>query len=264
MHACPRCWEVLDQPDSQAAYPVQQTYAAEPSLTTTLPQQQIQAYRGYDAIAGTAPAATLTREAPPAVLGPSLGFKQRNPKRFRTGRVVTLGIVIGLLLAIGFAALEANSGRIRGTLPEQVLLVREGFPDLKFAIQVPRGWDVLNETVSGKQSVSFREPASENPSGDRSFQVSLHEASFATVRSDVEARAPSSAKDYKRISIVGGLKLDDRKALRHLYTDGDEYREAWWVQRGKGTYRIEFRSPVAKREEAALLNVRIARTFDVL
>jgi hypothetical protein len=182
----------------------------------------------------------------------------------RTFRFIVIALVSGLVAAIGLVALEGVGPRLRGNLPEQVRLVRKEFPELKFAIGLPAGWDVANE-AGAKPGVTVRELSDREGGGVlREFQVIVDGASFDRARQVTEERAPPSAQNYDEIDIIDGLRIDGRRAFRHLYTDDDEYLEVWWIQRDEGTYRLEFRTPVSRREESAALNVRIARTFDLL
>jgi hypothetical protein len=186
-------------------------------------------------------------------------------RKIRFWRLVLVGLVGGLLVAGGLVALEAIGPRLRGDLPGQVKLVREGFPDLDFGIGVPEGWDVRTEDIDGKPGVTVFEPVgSADDERLRRFNVVGVNRSFDRARELVGTRAPASARDYDEIDITDGLRLDGRKAFRHRYADGDEYREEWWIQRGEGTHRVEFASPMSRREESAILFVRIARSFDVL
>jgi hypothetical protein len=251
MHACPRCWEVIEQPASFAEGAVlYDTRAPE------LPQLQ-QVGEPAAAYATT----TLTQEAPVYVQQPY----HRPRTQIRLGRLILIGLVAGIVLTAGLIALEAVGPRLRGSLPDQVTLEREGFPDLEFAIAVPDGWDVRTERIGGRPAVRFLEPGgSGGDSRLREFHVVVEEDSFDRARELADRRAPPSTANYDEIAIVDGLRIDGRRTFRHTYTDDDEYREAWWVERGGGTYRIEFVGSVSRREESAQLNVRIARTFDVL
>ena len=267
MHACPRCWEVIEHPALVG------DGAAEASILRETVETE------YGAT-GTEPVAVVHTPAPvtdpdPMTQVVAVGTRRRNVtripahvdtrRRVRFGRLVLVGFVAGVLVAIGLVALEVFVPEWRGTHPDKVKLVRESFPDKDFAISVPEGWDVRNEDVDGKPGVAVFEPVGAAEDDRlRRFNIVGITRSFDRARELAEDRAPASARDYEEIDITDGLRLDGRRAFRHRYADGEEYREEWWVQRGEGTHRIEFASPMSRREESAILFVRIARTFDVL
>lgn len=255
MHACPRCWEVIEQPASLAEGALiyeehQAEYAELPRVDHHLEQTaQVRAM-------------TLTHEEPTYYAPPIEATPRR---RVRVGRLILLGLLSVVLLTLGLLALEAWGPQLRGDLVEQVRLDRESFPSLDFAIRAPRGWEVREGTVGGRPAVVVREPATDEPAGElREFGVFVEKRSFDRARELADERIPASAEDYDEIGIIDGLTVDGRSAFRHLYTDEDEYIEDWWIERGGGTFRLEFSSPISRREESAQLNVRIARTFDVL
>jgi hypothetical protein len=184
------------------------------------------------------------------------------PTGIRFGRLLLIGLISGLLVALGLVAIEFFGPRLRGTLPDQVPLERQTFETMEFAIGIPRGWEVRNEKLGSRSAVTVLEPAGAGDSaGLREFQIVAEKQSIVGARVNAATRLPPSGVE---IRIVDGISLDGRKAFRHLYIVDDEYREQWWIERGKGTYRLEFSAPASRREEASLLNVRIARTFDVL
>lgn len=268
MHACPRCWEVIEHPwivgDGAAEASILQAPAGTETQYEATGTESVAVAQASppapapDVTAQVQPVGTVrrVRVVPAPVVGGS---------KVRFGRLVIIGLVGGVLVTVGLVALEVFVPEWRGTLPDQVKLVREAFPDQDFAINVPEGWDVRNEDVDGKPAVAVFEPVgAADDDRLRRFNIVGVNRAFDRARALAEDRAPASARDYEEIDITDGLRLDGRRAFRHRYTDGDEYREEWWVQRGDGTHRIEFASPVARREESAILFVRIARTFDVL
>lgn len=267
MHACPRCWEVIEHPALVGDGAAEASILHEPVETE------------YEAT-GTEPVAVVHTPAgvpdpDPTTEVAAVGTRRRQVTRIpvrtdarrkiRFGRLLLVGVVAGLLVAIGLVALEVFVPEWRGTLPDRVKLVREAFPDKDFAISVPEGWDVRNEDFDGKPGVAVFEPVGAAQDDRlRRFNIVGITRSLDQARALAEDRAPASARDYEEIDITDGLRLDGRRAFRHRYADGEEYREEWWVQRGEGTHRIEFVSPMSRREESAILFVRIARTFDVL
>ena len=265
MHACPRCWEVIEHPALVGDGAAEASILQEPVETE------------YEAT-GTEPVAVVHAPAPaPDVTTQVVAVETRRRQattmpanveaggKIRFGRLLLVGLVAGLLLALGLVALEVFVPEWRDTLPDKVKLVRQAFPDKDFAINVPEGWDVRSEDVDGKPGVAVFEPVGTAENDRlRRFNIVGVTRSFDRARALAEARAPASARDYEEINITDGLRLDGRRAFRHRYADGEEYREEWWVQRGDGTHRIEFSSPMSRREESAILFVRIARTFDVL
>ncbi len=267
MHACPRCWEVIEQLSyapieafSEGAV-IEEAAAAAPAPSADQPYEQ---YRQHEQSYATSyvAAPTITQEAPAVVYTPVAVEAPRDRRKLRLGRAIFIGVVAGLLVAGGLIALEAVGPRLRGNEPDQVELVREAFPDLDFAIRAPRSWDVRPQRVSGLPAVTFLEPLREG--ADRRFRMALDKRSFDTARREADDRDRSSGTSYDEINIIDGVRLDGRKAFRHLYTLRDEYRETWWIERGSKTYRLEFWSPLSRREDSAQLYVRIARSFDVL
>lgn len=257
MHACPRCWEIIEQPphlSEGTMVPIQT--APEPEL----PRFE-EVYREPAPVA----APTLTREIPTVSSQPQVVYVEAPAPAPRKGgrrvlRALLIGLLSGLLAAAGLLVLETFGPRLRGTLPEQVKLERQDFSEGDFAIGIPAGWSVHTDREDGQPVVTASEPSDD---GTRSFQVAVDRTPFAKARESADKRL-DTAGDYHPIDVVDGLNLDGRRAFRHIYTDGDDYHERWWIERGDGTYRLDFSSPVAQREEAAQLNVRIARTFDVL
>lgn len=274
MHACPRCWEVIEHPaivteasllyEATGTEPVAVAHAPAPALeqaTAVVHASEQPAAFVY------APDQTAHIVSLPASVDQLWAVPSRRSRRqgIRFGRLVLVGVVGGLFVAVGLIALEAVAPELQGTQPDKIRLVREGFPDLDFGIGVPEGWDVRNEDVDSKPGVAVFEPVgSADDERLRRFNVVGVDRTFARARELAGRSAPASARDYEEIDIIDGLRLDGRPSFRHRYGDGDEYREEWWVQRGNGTYRIEFTSPMSRREESAILFVRIARSFDVL
>jgi hypothetical protein len=254
MHACPRCWEVIEPfrhiSEGTMAY---QTPAAElPRFEETYPEPTPVA------------APTLTREIPVVQYAPYAYEVPTPTRRGRFFRFLLVGLLSGLLAAAGLLVLETYGPRLRGTLPDQVKLERQDFSAGSFAIGIPAGWTVSTDREDGNPVVTVREHSgSSGDAGRRTFQVAVDKTPFTTAREAAEKR-PSIAGDYREIDIVDGLDVDGRRAFRHIYTDGDDYHERWWVERDKGTYRLDFSASISAREEAAQLNVRIARSFDVL
>ena len=254
MHACPRCWEVIEQPTPFAEATV--LYEHEPAPAPAPPAEQ------------TAPVATTTLtyeepvyHAPPVYYAPP---PEAPSSAVRLGRTVVIGLIGAVLLVIAFLALEAWGPQLRGELPAQVRLQREAFPSLGFTVSVPGGWEVREETVEGRPAVVAREPEDEARPGEaRSVEVVAEAGSLERARRLADERAAASVRNYDEIAIIDGLEVDGREAFRHLYTDGDLYREEWWVERGRRSYRLRFSAPVSRREESAPLFVRIARTLDV-
>jgi hypothetical protein len=264
MHACPRCWEVIEQPQhiSEGTVAYQTPVAELPRFEETVGEPTPVA------------APTLTREVPvaseevPVVSFEPYAYHERpHRRRGRFLRVLLIGLFSGLLAAGGLLVLDTFGPRLRGTLPDQVKLERQDFSegdDADFAIGIPEGWTVLTDREDGQPVVTVREPSDGGGgTGLSSFQVAVDETSFTEAREGA-GRKPSTAGDYRAIDIVDGIDLDGLRAFRHIYIDGDDYHERWWVDRGEGTYRLDFSSPISRREDAAQLNVRIARTFDVL
>lgn len=267
MHACPRCWEVIEHPALVG------DGAAEASILHAPASTEYGATGTESVAVAHVPATTSTPDLTTPVQAVPARRRQITPiparietqRKVRFGRLMLAGLVAGLLVAVGLVALEVFVPEWRGTLPDQVKLVREAFPDKDFAISVPGGWDVRNEDVDGKPGVAVFEPVgAADDDRLRRFNIVGVTRSFDRARALAEDRAPASARDYEEIDITDGLRLDGRRTFRHRYNDGEEYREEWWVQRGDGTHRIEFASPESRREESAILFVRIARSFDVL
>jgi hypothetical protein len=214
-----------------------------------------------------APATTMVYEEAPVVRPPlelpSRTVRPRN--KFRPGRVLGVGMVIGVLLTAALLVLDTFDPYLHGALAERVHLVRESFPDMHFAIRVPSGWDVKADTLRGRPAAIMQEPESGRGEGHRGFRVVLDTRSFNALRKRVDEKVPDRAtQQFRDIDVIDGLRVADRKAFRHRYVDGDEYWEEWWIERGKQTYRMEFWSPLRMREESAELWVRIARTFEVV
>ncbi len=185
------------------------------------------------------------------------------PSGIRFWRLVAIGLVAGVVVALGLLALEFFGPRLLGTLPDQVQLERKAFSN--FAINVPEGWDVREERIGSRPAINVLEPAGgDDVAGLSEFHIVVEKESLAVARRLADLRAPPSAQSYEEINIVDGIRIDGLKTFRHLYIDDDAYVEQWWIERGNGTYRIEFSSPVSRREESAQLNVRIARSFDLL
>jgi len=265
MHACPRCWEVIEQPAvfaeaavlSEGSFVQDNVGRAAPAVAV---EQSYEPYQSFDQ--RPVPDHTVTQQAPVVAYQPAAPVRVRDRRKMRLGRAIGIGLAAGLLVAIGLIALEAVGPRLRGNQPDQVRLTREAFPEMDFAISAPRSWDVRPQTVGGLPAVTFLEPAREG--GKRSVRVAVDRTSLDRARQTADTRGSTSARRYEEINIVGGIRLDGRETFRHIYLEGDEYRETWWVTRDSGTYRIEFRSPLSRREESAQLNVRLARTFDIL
>lgn len=261
MHACPRCWEVIEQPPflPEAAVLPEAGIYTEQDAAVAAAASPAESYEQYGHAAA---APTLTQDVVPVSYEPAPPAPPRRRRRFRPGRVLLIGIVAGILVTMVLMALEAVGPRLRGDLPGQVELVRQGLPDLDFAIRAPSGWDHRPETIEGRPAAAFLEPA--RTGIERGLRVVLSRSSFDDARREAEERAADGDDDYDEIAIIDGIRLDDRDAFRHLYVEGEEYREEWWVERGSGTFRIEFWSPVSHREESAQLYLRIARSFEVL
>lgn len=258
MHACPRCWEVID--DSMPMTYAEGTLLQEAAGSYGQPARE-------QTVVVTSPV-PLPHVVPPPSVAHDYDVVYRpppaaRPSSIRFGRLLVIGLVSGLIVALGLVALEFFGPRLRGTLPDQVRLERKAFSD--FAISVPEGWDVREERIGSRPAVNILEPAGgDDAAGLSEFHIVLEKESLAVARKLADLRAPPSAQNYQEINIVDGIRIDGLKAFRHMYTDDDQYVEQWWIERGEETYRIEFSSPVARREESALLNVRIARSFDVL
>lgn len=269
MHACPRCWEAIEHPSLVAAPAseatisgVQVHYAPAPADQTAPvpsvpqgvhegPHQEPYQERG----SAPEPAAPWQTSDPPA---------PGRPRKRRRGRFVLTAILAAVVLTVILIALEAAAPLIRRSLPDQVRLSTQTFSDLKFAVGIPRGWEARREDVSNLPGVTVHEPASQGDVGRlRSFNiVEVPSRDYDQALQLADRKAPASAQDYREIDIVSGLTIDDSRAFRHRYTDGEEYREEWWVEHGDGTFRLEFSAPVSRREESASLYVRIARSFD--
>jgi hypothetical protein len=252
MHACPRCWEVID--DSMA-FEGSVIYE-EPAPLPPSGREQTVAIATPVVAPPEHADVQYSYSYPPAPV--------RSPTGIRFGRLVAIGLVAGLLLAIGLVAVEFFGPRLRGTLPDQVELERQTFDvgGESFGIGVPRDWEVRSEQLGSLSAVRVLEPATAGDSaGLREFQIVIDKRAITNARVRAARRVPATGIE---IGIVDGLELDGRKAFRHMYTEDGKYREQWWIARGSGTYRLEFSAPESRREEAAILNVRIARSFDVL
>lgn len=260
MHACPRCWEVIE-----AARPsMVSAHAAEGSLIVPAEAQGEPAPPPRAQHAEAAPATEQLPAIPAEWAEPGPG-EQPRPRKRRFWRLLLTALIGAVVLTVLLVALEAVAPLIRRTLPDQVQLVTEEFDDLGFAVGVPDGWETRREDVSNMPGVTVHEPADGGDVGRlRSFNiVEVDSRDYDRALQLADRKAPASAQDYREIDIVTGLSVDDRRAFRHRYTDGDGYREEWWVEHGEGTFRLEFSAPVSRREESAALYVRIARSFDV-
>lgn len=257
MHACPRCWEVID--DSMPMTYSEGTLLQEADGTYGSPARE-------QTVVVTTPVPLPHVVPPPESYDYDVVYRPPSvsrPSGIRFGRLLAIGLFAGLIVAVGLLALEFFGPRLRGELPDQVHLERKAFSN--FAISVPEGWEVREDKIGSRPAVDILEPAGgDDAAGLSEFHIVLEKESFAVARKLADLRAPPSARNYQEINIVDGIRIDGLKTFRHMYTDDDEYVEHWWIERGNGTYRIEFKSPVARREESALLNVRIARSFDVL
>jgi hypothetical protein len=240
---------------------IEEAAAAAPA-PSAVPDQPYEQYQQYEQTYQQVAAPTLTQEAPIAAYAPAPPAPPRDRRKLRLGRAIFIGLVAGLLVAGGLIALEAVGPRLRGNEPDQVELVREAFPDLDFAISAPRSWDVRPQRVSGLSAVTFIEPVREG--ANRRFRMTLDRPSLDGARREADDRDGAAGSSYDEINIIDGVQLDGRKAFRHMYILGDEYRETWWIERGPRTYRLEFWAPLSRREDSAQLYVRIARTLEVL
>lgn len=257
MHACPRCWEVIEHPLPVSEGSLIYEATGTEDVVPPAPVVSLESPDVHQAVQ----VVTLPTEH----VAPHVPIRHAPRRRSGVGRLVLIGLVSGVLLTAGFLALEAVVPQLRETLPSRIALSEESFPGLGFAISVPDGWDVREEDVDSKPGVVIFEPArSGSDAGLRRLNVVRVDRSLDAARDLAGTRAPASARNYEEIDITDGLRVDGRRAFRHRYTDGEEYREEWWIQAGAATFRIEFASPVSHREESAGLFVRIARSFDVL
>jgi hypothetical protein len=249
-HACPKCWEpIAEQPVLSEAESFPAAYGSvEHEATMT----------------ATAPIATEARVLVPPQAPVEVEWEPVRKSGLRIGRLIGVGLFGGLLVAAGLVALEAAAPLIRGTQPQQIHLVQRSFASLGFAIDAPTDWDVSREPVGDRRAATLA-VVDDHGLQNQGVRVVVHGLSFDDARAEAQRRVPDSADtDYQEIRIVDGIRIGDRRAFRHMFISGNEYREEWWIESAPATFRIEFWSAAADRERAALLNVRIARTFRVL
>jgi len=163
---------------------------------------------------------------------------------------VSAGAVAGVLVLVKpFAGGTATSPG----------LVRRSYPNLGFALSVPKSW--VDTPVGAAQGVSFTDRAA--PPG-RGFRVLLQTPTLAAAQATVvsEIHRPPAGRDP--IAVNDGLVVGGYRAFRYTFGQGNAYYEEWWIQRTGGTYRIDIWAPVTAQNEVGSTGDRVVRTFEQL
>jgi hypothetical protein len=168
----------------------------------------------------------------------------------------------GLVVALGLVALEAFAPKLPGTSARRVRLDTTAISDLGIAIDVPRRWTEDRDPVDGQPAVTFSAPATAGDTGrQRGFRVVIDDRTFDQARRQADRRVDDSEDEPNEITIVDDLEVDGSETFRLVFFDDEEFREEWWLEREGAAVLIEFWSPASEREEAAILNGRIANSF---
>jgi hypothetical protein len=172
--------------------------------------------------------------------------------------LVAIGLVAGLLVAVGLLSLELV-GPGPALDPGDVDLQEQEFDDLGFVISSPVGWSVRRGRVERLQGVTFIDATEAGQR--RGFRVVLDKLSLREVNRHLASLVRN--RDYDRISADSGVEVGGQPALEHVYTQGGLRFEQWYVERPGGSYRIEFWAPMDATEQASTVDAQILDTFEV-
>jgi hypothetical protein len=182
------------------------------------------------------------------------------PRRHRVsaGRVLMEGIVTAFLLTFGMLMLEAFIPKYTSTSPVAATLERRAFTGLGFAISHPSGWQVT-ETANG---VTFRSGERAGGRSTRSFVVDPGQIAFKDVKEEGEHIDDGRFSDHVVLTSGAQTRGGKRAYTRVVAAEGLRF-EQWWIDRGKVSLRIEFRSRGAD-DDAPAINTRIIDTLELL
>jgi hypothetical protein len=178
--------------------------------------------------------------------------------RFRPGRVIFVGLVSGLLVAIGLLAAEGIWARYRYPDPSEISLSEQQFAQLDFSMKVPSAWDI----ETGAANVSFTDP--DRPD-DRGIRVTRLDESLDEIRSDLDRANRSRFSDHRRLEASNQERVGGRSAtLREFIGNDLQYRQ-WVVEHGSSrSFVIESWFHPAEADESQIVDQRIIESFSVL
>jgi hypothetical protein len=178
--------------------------------------------------------------------------------RFRPGRVIFVGIVAGVLVAIGLLVAEGTWARYRYPDPSKVSLSQQQFAQFDFSVEVPSAWDV----EPAGASVEFTDPGRPDERGVRVTRLdgSLEDARVNTDRSN-RARFTS----YRRLRSSGEERVGGRPAILREFIGNDlQYRQWVVANDGSGSFEIVSWFHPAEADETQIVDQRVIESFIVL
>ena len=178
--------------------------------------------------------------------------------RFRPGRVIFVGLLSGLLVAVGLLAVEGMWARYRYPNPSRVSLVEQRFAQFDFSMEVPSAWDV----EPAGEAVSFTDP--DRPD-DRGIRVTRMDEPFEDARSSVDGSNLSRFPSYVRLTSSNDERVGGRSAILREFIGNDlQYRQWVVANGGSGSLQIESWFHPAEADETQILDQRIIESFSVL
>ncbi len=178
--------------------------------------------------------------------------------RFRFGRVIFVGLVSGLLVAVGLLAAEGIWARHRYPDPSRVSLRELQFAQLNFAVEVPLAWDV--ETAA--ENVSFTDP--DRPD-DRGLRVARLAESLEEVRSDINGTNRARFSGHRELRSSDEERVAGFPAIIREFIGNEVQYRQWTVDDGRGgSFVVESWFHPAEADETQVLDQRIIESFNVL
>ena len=125
-----------------------------------------------------------------------------------------------------------------------------------FSVDVPLRWEFV---VGDPRTAVFTDP--DQPDSSHGMRVIAANESLAKAHADLKKLDGDLVSSYRPIRTVTGIEVGGRPAFRHDFTGDGTAVEQWWVQRGKGTFRIDLFARPDLAEETQELDERIVSTF---
>jgi len=191
-----------------------------------------------------APTAVLDAPAPPAIeVTPAAGSKHRVRRFVVTPLVVALTFVLALL---AYETFRPRTGAV---------LMHARQIGNAFVVDVPTRWEVTPDPTA----VVFADP--DQPDGALGMRVVRMKESITDARKRLAAIDRDLVAGYRVLRPAASTTVDGRPAFRDDFAGDDTVVEQWFVQHGKGTFRIDLFARPDLADDMRTLGTRIIPTF---
>jgi hypothetical protein len=174
--------------------------------------------------------------------------------RHRLRRFVALPLLVSMVIVLALLAYEVGLPRRAADVRLHQFVLRRAF-----SLDVPLRWAFV---VDDPRTTVFTDP--DQPDTSHGVRVVTSIDPLDKVRKRLAGVGRQLVGAYRPVDTVTGLRVDGRPAFRHDFVGKDTVVQQWWVQRGKGTFRIDLWVRPDFAEETRALHERIVRSFHEL